>query len=62
MTFSSGFHYIVIDAISDDLKSVRIRDPYHGWEIDVRAEAFIKHLGHDISRGIVALKSKPKEK
>lgn len=36
----AGGHSIVVDEISEDLKQVRIRDPYHGWEITVSAEVF----------------------
>lgn len=34
------FHVIVVDHISENLKEVRLRDPYHGWEITVDAFAF----------------------
>lgn len=33
---------IVIDEISVDLKSVRLRDPSHGWEITISSEALMK--------------------
>jgi len=32
--------FIIVDEISADLSKVRIRDPYHGWEITVSSEAF----------------------
>jgi len=32
--------FIIVDDISEDLSKVRIRDPYHGWEISVTGEAF----------------------
>lgn len=35
---SVGEHVVVVDAITD--AAVRIRDPYHGWEVDVRRDAF----------------------
>ncbi|MGL5626384.1 MAG: hypothetical protein ACRDDW_02550 [Candidatus Rhabdochlamydia sp.] len=35
----AGGHSIIIDEMSEDLKEVRLRDPYHGWEITVTAEA-----------------------
>lgn len=35
-----GGHVIVVDEVSDDLSQIRLRDPYHGWEITVTAEAF----------------------
>jgi hypothetical protein len=35
-----GGHVIVVDEVSDDFKQVRLRDPYHGWEITVTADAF----------------------
>lgn len=38
----SGGHVIVVDDISEDLKQVRLRDPWHGWEITIKAEAFEK--------------------
>lgn len=37
-----GGHYIVVDEVSSDLSSVKIRDPYHGWQITVKASAFLK--------------------
>ncbi|QZA58602.1 hypothetical protein [Candidatus Rhabdochlamydia porcellionis] len=36
----AGGHSIVVDEVSEDLQQVRLRDPYHGWEITVSAEAF----------------------
>lgn len=33
-------HALLVDEISADLKKVRIRDPWHGWEIIIKAEAF----------------------
>jgi hypothetical protein len=36
-----GGHSIVVDDVSSDLKEVRLRDPYHGWEITIKAAAFI---------------------
>jgi hypothetical protein len=35
-----GAHVIVVDEVSE--KGVRLRDPYHGWEITVTHEAFLK--------------------
>jgi hypothetical protein len=35
-------HVLVVDAISKDLSQVRVRDPFHGWEITVTAEAFLR--------------------
>jgi hypothetical protein len=34
-------HFIVVDEISKDLSKVRLRDPYHGWEITVTSKAFL---------------------
>jgi hypothetical protein len=42
LTGSLGQHSIVVDEVSDDLATVRLRDPYHGWEITVTREAFLK--------------------
>lgn len=36
-----GAHVIVVDDISEDLTRVRLRDPYHGWEITVKSSAFV---------------------
>lgn len=33
---------MVIDDVSEDLSHVRLRDPYHGWEITVTTKAFLK--------------------
>jgi|GEM_PF-5603000 len=38
----SGGHVIVVDAVSEDSEQVRLRDPYHGWEITVTGTAFDK--------------------
>ena len=37
---SFGGHVVLVDHISDCLSRVRLRDPYHGWEITVKANAF----------------------
>lgn len=37
-----GGHVIVVDDVSEKLDSVRLRDPYHGWEITVTAKAFLQ--------------------
>lgn len=37
-----GGHVIVMDEVSSDLSKIRLRDPYHGWEITVGSEAFLK--------------------
>lgn len=34
-------HVYIVDDISEDFNKVRIRDPYHGWEITVKGSAFI---------------------
>jgi hypothetical protein len=39
-----GAHFIIVDSVSDCLKYLRIRDPYHGWEITVQRKALIKRL------------------
>lgn len=36
-----GGHVVVVDHINEDF-SVRLRDPYHGWEITVTKEAFLE--------------------
>lgn len=35
-------HVIVVDDIAKDLSTVRLRDPYHGWEITVTQKAFLE--------------------
>ena len=37
-----GAHVVVVDEITDN--GVRLRDPYHGWEITVTPEAFNKRF------------------
>lgn len=39
---SLGGHVIIVDEVSKDLSTIRLRDPYHGWEITVNKEAFLK--------------------
>lgn len=36
-----GGHVVVVDDVSKDLSRVRLRDPYHGWEITVTSAAFL---------------------
>lgn len=36
-----GGHVVVVDNISEDLDKVRLRDPYHGWEITVSGDTFM---------------------
>lgn len=36
-----GGHVVVVDDISEDLGKVRLRDPYHGWEITVSGDTFM---------------------
>lgn len=36
-------HVVVVDHVANDLSHVRLRDPYHGWEITVTAQAFQEH-------------------
>jgi hypothetical protein len=45
-----GSHVVIVDDVSEDLKSVRLRDPYHGWEITVKTTAFEKFVlyGSDV--------------
>jgi hypothetical protein len=42
-----GGHFIIVDEISDDLNKIRIRDPFHGWEIIIKKIAFLDSV-HDI--------------
>lgn len=37
-----GGHVIICDEIAEDLSTIRIRDPWHGWEITLHADAFLK--------------------
>ena len=51
-----GSHFIIIDEIADNFQTVRLRDPWHGWDITVKADAIRKrisdprvlHLPYDI--------------
>lgn len=36
-----GAHVIIVDLVSDE--GVRLRDPYHGWDITVTVEGFMKY-------------------
>jgi len=40
-------HSIIIDEISEDLKKVTLRDPWHGWQFVVKAPAFKKYWDED---------------
>lgn len=35
-----GKHHVVVDDISPDFKNIRIRDPFHGWEITLEESVF----------------------
>lgn len=37
-----GSHVVLVDEVSADLSQVRLRDPFHGWEVTVSGESFIK--------------------
>ncbi len=37
-----GSHVVVVDDVNLEEGSVRIRDPYHGWEITVTEDSFLK--------------------
>ena len=43
-------HAILVDEISQDLKKVRIRDPWHGWEIIIKAEAFKEYWYNSLNQ------------
>lgn len=36
-----GSHVVIVDSIHDEV--VRLRDPYHGWDISVTKESFTKY-------------------
>lgn len=42
-------HAIVVDQVSDDLNTVRLRDPWHGWDITVTAESFLRYWRHALT-------------
>jgi hypothetical protein len=48
-----GQHVVIVDAVENNTQnqpvSLRLRDPYHGWEITVKAEAFIKYITNPTS-------------
>ena len=46
-----GAHVIVADEVSEDLSKVRLRDPYHGWEITITSSAFLEEW--DTKEGII---------
>lgn len=42
-----GDHVVILDAIYRDLKRATIRDPYHGWQVEITSDALKKALsGH----------------
>lgn len=43
-----GPHAIIIDEVSECLKYIRLRDPYHGWEITIKRKAILKSLTNKI--------------
>lgn len=45
VSFATGAHFVIVDAVTDT--SVLIRDPYHGWEVEIRREAFEKSWEKD---------------
>lgn len=50
---SIGGHQIVVDAVTEE--GVEVRDPYHGWAVVLKKEAFLRSingsLSHDFSHG-----------
>lgn len=42
LTSQIGPHVVLVDEVSEDLSQVRLRDPFHGWEITVSGESFKK--------------------
>lgn len=43
-------HAIIVDEISEDLKKVRIRDPWHGWECIVSGDVFKEYWNNATDR------------
>lgn len=39
-------HYVIVDEVCviEGVKTVKIRDPYHGWCVGIKAEAFVRRL------------------
>lgn len=44
-------HFIIVDDISPDLSKVRIRDPWHGWDITVTASSFLRYWLRSLEDG-----------
>lgn len=40
LTSQIGPHVVLVDEVSADLNQVRLRDPFHGWEVTVSGESF----------------------
>ena len=45
VTIADGAHAVIVDAVKDT--SVLIRDPYHGWEVEISRGAFEKSWERD---------------
>lgn len=50
-------HVVVVDEVSSNLSTVRLREPYHGWEITVSAEVFLNIW--DVHANILQAKKLP---
>lgn len=56
-----GFHVIIVDSVdvAGNEKVVRIRDPYHAWELSVKANSIIDRI---YSRSFIYIRENKKSK
>jgi hypothetical protein len=50
-----GGHFIIVNEIFDDFNKIRIRDPFHGWEITITKAAFLDSI-FDVFNKIYVIK------
>ena len=43
-----GGHVIILDSLSIERDRAVIRDPYHGWSIEVKASAILKRTDSEV--------------
>lgn len=50
VTVNLGFggHVIIVDDISADFKTAILRDPYHGWQIEISGDTLRKSAGYGV--------------
>lgn len=57
-----GGHVVILDAIFTDLKKVTLRDPYHGWQVEITTDALQKAMSSHQATEIIQIQQPLVEK